>query len=98
MKKVEFEKKIKELKLEKVYREGKIQVYSNEQNDYYRDKIKDNIYGCCLRPNTKDYVIFFTDVERGIVVDLGSFATEEKAYEELFEIVRNWEADYTNKK
>ena len=44
------------------------------------------------------YIIFFTDVERGIVVDLGSFATEEKAYEELFEIVRNWEADYTNKK
>lgn len=96
MKKVEFEKKIKELKLEKVYREGKIQVYSNEQNDYYRDKIKDNIYGCCLRSNTKDYVIFFTDVERGIVVDLGIFKTEEEAYEELFKIVQEWEA--SNKK
>ena len=98
MKKVEFEKKIKELKLERVHREGKIQTYSNQQNEYYRDKVKDNLYGCCLNERTGLYVIFFTDVERGIAVDLGSFKTEEEAYEELFKIVKKWEADYTKKK
>ena len=98
MKRAEFEKKIKELKLERVHREGKIQTYSNEQNEYYRDKVKDNLYGCCFNERLGKYIIFFTDVERGIVVDLGSFVTEEKAYEELFEIVRNWEADFAKKK
>ena len=35
-----------ELKLEKVYREGKLQTYSNEKREFYRDSARDNLYGC----------------------------------------------------
>lgn len=98
MKKAEFEKKIKELKLEKVHREGKIQVYSSKPKEYYRDLSRDNIYGCYQNERTNEYVIFFTDAERDVVVELGHFKTEEEAYEELFKTIKKWDTDYKKSK
>lgn len=98
MKRLEFEKKIKELKLEKVYREGKLQTYSNEKREFYRDSARDNLYGCYYNEKTKYYIIFFTDAERDVVVELGHFSTEEEAYEKLFETIKKWDEDYKNNK
>lgn len=94
MKKAKFEKMIKELKLEKVCREGKIQTYSKNEKEFYRDRTRDNLYGCYYHEKDRKYIIFFSDAERGIVIDLGYFNSEEDAYDELFKIIQKWDADY----
>lgn len=85
MKKVEFERKLKELKLEKVYYEGK--SYTEPKN-FYEDKRKNNVYSCYY--DGTNYVIFFKDAERGIVRELGYYKTEDEAYNKLFEIINEW--------
>ena len=94
MKKMEFEHKIKALNLEKVHREGKIQTYSKNQKEYYRDLSRDNLYGCFYHEEDKEYIIFFTDAERGIVENLGSYKTEDEAYDKLFQKIMEWEEKY----
>lgn len=94
MKKSEFERKIKELKLEKIHRNGKIQVYSQNHNELYKDNKRDNLYGCYYDDKDKEYVIFFTDAERGIVEHIGVYRTEDDAYDNLFQTIKEWEAEY----
>ena len=83
MKKSEFERKIKELKLEKVYCEGKS---VEETKEFY--ETSSGIYGC-YKDGDK-YIIFFKDSERGIIKELGAYKTEDEAYEKLFETINLW--------
>ncbi len=94
MKKAEFEKKIKELKLEKIHRNGKIQTYSKNQKELYKDNKRDNLYGCYFHEKDEEYVIFFTDSERGIVENIGFYKTEDEAYDSLFLTIKDWEDEY----
>lgn len=96
MKKSEFERKIKKLNLEKVHRQGKIQTYSRDEKEYYKDNERENLYGCYY--NAGQYTIFFTDAERGILEELGYYQTEDEAYDNLFRIIQSWEDDYQKMK
>lgn len=83
MKKSEFERKIKELKLEKIYCEGKTEEQSKE---FY--ETNSGIYGCY---KDKDmYIVFFKDSERGIIKEIGCYKTEDEAYSKLFETINLW--------
>lgn len=94
MTKQEFENKIKQLNLEKVYLNGKIQTYTKNQKEIYRDNQRDNLYGCYYNELDKKYITFFTDAERGIVETIGEYKTEEEAYDNLFKIIKKWNEDY----
>lgn len=85
MNKKEFEKKIKELKLEKIYYQGRIQEYSK---GIYEDNSKNSMYGCYF--DGQRYVIFFKDSERGFIKEIGYYKTEEDAYDKLFETISEW--------
>lgn len=93
MKKTEFEIKIKEMKLEKIHRNGKIQTYSENQKEFYKDNQRDNLYGCYYNENDKEYVIFFSDAERGVVENIGFYKTEDEAYDNLFKKIKEWEEE-----
>lgn len=80
MKRREFEEKIKELSLDKIYYQGRVQEYSR---NLYEDNKKNNIYGCYF--NGTDYIIFFKDFERNVTKELGHYKTEDEAYDKLFE-------------
>lgn len=92
MNKKEFEKKIKELNLEKIYYQTRKNEYSKEI--VYEESNKHNLYGCYLDGDS--YVIFFKDAERGLIKELGYYKTEEEAYDELFRIISLW-ANKNNK-
>ena len=95
MKKEEFERKIKELRLEKVQVAGQIQTYAKTQKEFYRENNRDNFYGCYYHSASGDYVIFYTDAERGVVNTLGAYKTEDEAYDNLFMIIKKWKEEYT---
>ena len=82
MKKSEFEEKIKEFNLEKIYHDGRLISYSDEESSYYMDHLREEIYGCNVL--NKVYIAFFTDLERGMIIELGRFRSEDDAYEKLF--------------
>lgn len=84
MKKREFEKKIKEMNLDKLY-------YQDRKPEFTKGIYEDNkncIYGCYL--DGEKYVVFFKDTERAIIKELGSFKSEDEAYDKLFEIINLW--------
>ena len=99
MKKIEFEKKIKEFNLDKIVHEGQLKTYSNKEKSFYKDHKRENLYGCYLDEDGR-FIIFFTDAERGIVRELGSFAKEDEAYDALYKILVEWskENEKTNDK
>lgn len=84
MKKSEFEKKIKELDVEKVYPQGRKDEHIRE---FYKDS-RENIYGCYY--NDVEYIIFYKDIERGMIKEFGRFKTEDEAYDKLFEKIVKW--------
>ena len=88
MKKAEFESKIKEFNLERIVHEGQLKTYSNKEKAFYKDHKRENLYGCYLDENK--YIIFFTDAERGIVRELGSYVKEDDAYDALYKILVEW--------
>lgn len=81
MKKTEFEKKIKELNIEKIYVKGKQFEYEYSREFY--DDDQGNIYGCYY--NGHEYIIFFKDLERGTTKEIDKFITEDEAYDGLYE-------------
>lgn len=85
MKKQEFEKRIKQMKLDKLYYQDRKPEFSK---GIYEDNDENSIYGCYF--DGKKYVIFFKDAERGIIKNLGSYETEEEAYDKLFETINLW--------
>jgi len=91
MNRVEFEEKLKEYNLERIYHNGYLKTYENEQKMYYRDQIRENIYGCYK--SNKEYVIFFSDAERGIITELGRFFSEEDAFTNLLKILKKWKKE-----
>lgn len=86
MKKLDFEEKIKKLGLEKVLNTIKLPQYITKSKNIYMDKEALHIYACYKNKNN-EYAIFFKDIERAITTELGSFKTEEDAYEKLFGIL-----------
>lgn len=88
MKKTEFESKIKEFDLERIVHEGQLKTYSNKEKSFYKDHRRENLYGCYF--DEDKYIIFFTDAERGIVIELGSYAKEDDAYDALYKILVEW--------
>ena len=91
MKKSEFEEKIKELNLEKIYHDGRLISYSDEESSYYMDNLREEIYGCHVKG--KIYIIFFTDLERGMITELGRFHSEDEAYQKLFNTLIEWKKE-----
>lgn len=91
MTKLEFEKKIKDFKLQKVSYENDLQNKVAKLKELYLDKRSCDLYGCFFDKENKEYVIFFIDAERGIMKDFGSYKTEEEAYEKLFIRINKWE-------
>lgn len=86
MKKIEFESKIKELNVERIYFRGK-QLEYEYAREFYNDE-KGNVYGCYH--NGHEYVIFFKDLERGVTDELDKFKTEDEAYDNLYERLIKW--------
>lgn len=86
MKRIEFEKKIKELNVERIYFKGKPLEYEYAREFYNDDK--GNIYGCYH--NGHEYIIFFKDLERGITNEIDKFRTEDEAYDNLYERLVKW--------
>lgn len=88
MNKEEFEKRIKEFKLQKIYQENGIKNIFGNEKELYIDKVTNDIYGCFYEEDKKRFVIFFIDTEREIIKNLGNFKTEEEAYEKLFDKIK----------
>lgn len=86
MKKVEFEKKIKELNVKRIYFNNRPYEYEFSRNFY--DDDKENIYGCYY--NGHEYIIFFKDIERGVTSEIDRFRTEDEAYDSLYERIVKW--------
>ncbi len=90
MDKAEFEKRIKEFKLQKIYQEDEMENIFGNKKELYIDKETSDLYGCFFEEEKQKYVIFFIDAERGIAKDIGSYKTEEEAYEKLFNKIKKW--------
>ena len=90
MTKTEFEKKIKKLNLQKVYKDNGFEKIFEKIKEIYIDKTTNDVYGCFFDTEQKNYIIFFIDAERGIAKDLGDFRTEDEAYEHLFFKIDKW--------
>lgn len=90
MTKAEFEKRIKEFNLQKVYYEDEIKRFFGNQKELYLDKETSDLYGCFFDEETKKYIVFFVDAERGVARDIGSYKTEDEAYEKLFNKIKKW--------
>lgn len=86
MKRIEFEKKIKELNVERIYFNGKPLEYEHSREFYNDDK--GNVYGCYY--NGHEYIIFFKDLERGVTDEIDRFRTEDEAYDSLYEKIVKW--------
>ncbi len=90
MNKAEFEKKVKEFNLQKIHYDDEMQrVFGNSRN-LYLDKETCDLYGCFFDEETKKFIIFFVDAERSVAKDIGSYKTEEEAYEKLFNKIKKW--------
>ena len=90
MTKSEFEKRIKEFNLKKVYREDEITNVFGRKKELYIDKITNDLYGCAFDETRKLYIIFFIDLERDIARGIGKSQTEDEAYERLFYKIKKW--------
>lgn len=91
MTKLEFERKIKEFKLQKISYENEAQNKFGKSKDLYFDKRNSDLYGCFFEQGSKEYVVFFVDIERGVAKEIGTYKTEAEAYEDLFLRIQNWE-------
>lgn len=91
MKKLEFESKIGELGLRKIYSEGVLQNYK-QQREFYKLSQNGVFFGCYFSKN--EYVVFFKDSERGIEKMIGQFKTEDEAYENLYKVIKNWDEEH----
>lgn len=88
MTKVEFEKNIKKINIQKVSYEDQIVKYFGDKRELYLDKKSCDLYGCFFEKEEKQYIIFFVDTERGIAKDLGKYKTEDEAYNMLFKYIK----------
>lgn len=86
MKRREFENKVKELNLEKIYYRGRI--VQDPTKGFFEDSDENGTYGCYL--DGEKYVIFFKDTERAIIKIIGTYETEDEAYDKLFETISLW--------
>lgn len=86
MKKREFEKRIKELNLERIYYRGR--MVQDPSKSFFEDSDENGIYGCYL--DGEKYVIFFKDTERAIIKVIGTYDTEDEAYDKLLETISLW--------
>ena len=93
MTKLEFERKIKEFEVQKVFCENEPQNKASKLRELYLDKKNSDLYGCFYDKENKEYVIFFIDAERGIMKDLGSYKNENEAYEKLYLNIHRWETE-----
>lgn len=89
MKKREFEKKIKDMNLDKLYYQDRKPEFSK---GIYEDNDKNCIYGCYF--DGEKYVVFFKDTERSIIREIGNFTSEDEAYDKLFEVIKLWSKNY----
>lgn len=89
MKKREFEKKIKDMNLDKLYYQDRKPEFSK---GIYEDNDKNCIYGCYF--DGEKYVVFFKDTERSIIREIGNFTSEDEAYDKLFEVIKLWSKKY----
>lgn len=89
MKKQEFEKRIKQMKLDKLYYQDRKPEFSK---GIYEDNDKNCIYGCYF--DGEKYVVFFKDTERSIIREIGNFTSEDEAYDKLFEVIKLWSKKY----
>lgn len=89
MKKREFEKKIKDMNLDKLYYQDRKPEISK---GIYEDNEKNCIYGCYF--DGEKYVAFFKDTERSIIREIGNFTSEDEAYDKLFEAIKLWSKKY----
>ncbi len=90
MTKSEFEKRVKEFNLQKVYQEDETTKIFGTKKELYIDKKTNDLYGCAFDEAKELYVIFFIDSERDIAKDIGRFKTEDEAYEKLFNKIKKW--------
>ncbi len=86
MNKKEFEKKIKELNLERIYNRGRMIQDSTKR--FFENSDENGIYGCYQ--DKEKYVVFFKDGERAIIKVIGSYETEDEAYDKLFQVISLW--------
>ena len=91
MTKLQFERKIKGLKIQKIHYENELQNKMAKLRELYLDKKTCDLYGCFFDKEIKEYVIFFIDAERGIMKDFGSYKTEDEAFEKLYLNIHRWE-------
>lgn len=92
MTKSEFEKRVKEFNLQKVYQEDETTKIFGAKKDLYIDKKTNDLYGCAFDERKNLYIIFFIDAERDIAKDIGKYKTEDEAYEKLFNKIKKWSA------
>ena len=90
MTKSEFEKKVKEFNLQKVYQEDETTKVFGTKKELFIDKTTNDLYGCAFDETKNIYIIFFIDAERDIAKDIGKFKTEDEAYEKLFNKIKKW--------
>ena len=90
MTKAEFEKRIKEFNLQKVYQEDEKTNIFGTKKELYIDKGTNDLYGCFFEEEKEMYIIFFIDAERGVAKDIGKSKTEDEAYEKLFNKIKKW--------
>ena len=90
MTKSEFEKRVKEFNLQKVYLEDETTKIFGTKKEIFIDKDTNDLYGCAFYENKNLYIIFFIDAERDIAKDIGRFKTEDEAYEKLFNKIKKW--------
>lgn len=86
MKKKEFEKKVKELNLDRIYYRGR--MTQDPSKGFFEDSDENGIYGCYQEG--EKYVVFFKDTERAIIKVIGNYETEDEAYDKLFETISLW--------
>ena len=90
MTKSEFEKRVKEFNLQKVYQEDETTKIFGTNKEIFIDKDTNDLYGCAFDENKNLHIIFFIDAERDIAKDIGRFKTEDEAYEKLFNKIKKW--------
>ncbi len=86
MNKKEFEQKVKKLNLDRIYYRGRI--VQDPVKGFFEDSDENGIYGCYQED--EKYIVFFKDAERAIIKVIGSYETEDEAYDKLFETISLW--------
>ena len=89
MNKNEFEEKIKTLNIKRVKNKSLIKSFLERNREYYINKNELNIYGMYNKDN--EFIIFFKDIERAVITELGRFKTEDEAFDSLYSTMISWE-------